>query len=370
MTQTTQQAQGEEQRMLIDSYRVWTRGEGVPIVEDFAVDLRTIEVRPWDRLGLNGAIVNVAGRGDFLDMWLLEIPAGGQGAPQHHLFEAVAYVISGRGSTVIETPNGEHTFEWGPKSMFALPLNAPYQLFNGSGQEPARVALTTAAPISFNLYKNADFLFGMDFSFTERVSGPAEYFTGVGTQITYHHGGLDHHTWETNFVPDLELFTELRPQEHRGKASKTIMFMMAEGVLHAHMSDIPKGIYKKAHRHMGGTHIYPVTGLGYSLLWYEGETERKRIDWCHGYVYSPPDNMYHQHFNLTGQPARYFAVKMGNVKYPVTNRMTSQFAASSAQIAERKTQIEYENEDPAIRALYLRELERAGIDVSTVALPS
>ena len=40
---------------------------------------------------------------------------------------------------------------------------------------------------------------------------------------------------------------------------------------------------------MGGTHIYPVSGHGYSLLWYEGNEERRRVDWSYGVVYSPPD---------------------------------------------------------------------------------
>ncbi|GAA5199905.1 hypothetical protein GCM10023322_76580 [Rugosimonospora acidiphila] len=348
-------------RFLINAYRDWVEGEGVPLIEDFAVDLRTAPVAPWPRLGVNGAVVNVAGRGDFLDLWLLDLPPGQALVPQHHLFEAVAYVISGRGSTTIETRDCSHSFEWGPKSMFALPLNARYQLFNASGREPARIALTTAFPIMMNLLHNADFIFDVDFEFAERLRGPAGHFRGEGRHLSDLHADLTHNFWETNFVPDLGVFAELRPLERRGTASNGIQFMLADGVLHAHMSEIAVGRYKKAHRHMGGTHIYPVTGAGYSLLWYEGDTTRHRVDWCHGVVYSPPDNMYHQHFNVSGEPARYFAVKMGNYRYPVTARMNSQFAASSEQIRERKTQIEYEDEDPAIRELYLSELAKVSI---------
>jgi uncharacterized RmlC-like cupin family protein len=349
-------------KFLVDSYREWVSGEGIPLAEGFAVDLRTLDVAPWSRLGARGAVVNVAGRGDFLDLWLIELPPGGEADPQHHLFEAVAYVISGSGSTVIETGAGAHSFEWGPKSMFALPLNARYQLFNASGLEPARIALTTAAPITMNLYRDPAFVFGVDFEFAERVQDLRNRLGGSGRSIHDRHEDLDHNMWETNFVPDLSAFAQLQSHERRGKASRSISFLMADGVMHAHMSEIPAGRYKKAHRHMGGTHIYPVTGEGYSLLWYEGDTERIRIDWCHGVVYSPPDNMYHQHFNLSDESARYFAVKLGNYRYPVTSRMNGQFSASTADIRERKTQIEYEDEDPAIFQLFRKEL--AATDVA------
>ena len=352
--------QDEPMRFLVSSYRDWVADEGVPLVEGFSVDLRSTPVAPWARFGINGSVINVAGRGDFLDLWLLELPAGSSMTPQHHLFEAVVYVISGRGNTTIEANGHSHSFEWGPKSMFAIPLNATYQIFNSSGREPARIAVTTAFPIAMNLIRNADFIFGVDYDFSERIVAPDSHFHGSGRPILHRHNDKDEHFWETNFVPDLGVFGQLKSLERRGKASKGIKFLLAEGVLHAHMSEIPVERYKKAHRHMGGTHIYPVTGQGYSLLWYEGDTERIRVDWQHGFVYSPPDNMYHQHFNVSDEPARYFAVKMGNYRFPVTARMSGQFGATAQQIRDRKTQIEYEEQDPAIHAAYVDELRKVG----------
>lgn len=352
----------EDKGYLVSSYRNWIVDEKLPLHEDFLVDLRTAEVAPWGRFGVNGAVVNVAGRGDFLDMWLLEVPAGSSSTPQHHLFEAVAYVISGRGSTTVETPTGDHSFEWGPKSMFVIPLNATYRLFNGSGRDAARLALTTAFPITINVFRDADFVFGTEHVFSDRFDGPGNY-DGTGAEVNEWHNGTERNLWVTNFVPDMGVFNELKSQEWRGKASNSISFVLADGILNAHMSEIPVGSYKKAHRHMGGTHIYPVTGRGYSLLWYEGETERHRVDWEHGCVYSPPDNMYHQHFNLSDEPARYFAVKFGSYRYPVTSRAAGQYAAAGdlKELRKRKTQIEYEDEDPAIRQLYLNELSAVGL---------
>lgn len=350
-------------QFLISPYRDWVRGESVPIHEDFGVDLLHAEVAPWARLGINGAVLNVAGRGDFLDSWLLEIPSGGSSIPQHHLFEAVVYVISGRGNTVITTASGSHSFEWGATSMFAIPLNAKYQFFNASGHEPARLAMTTAFPIAMNIYRNDDFIFHTDKEFPER--SVSDDFMGNGTPVRHKRNDRERDFWITNFVPDLGSFGELHGNGFRGKSSRSVVFLLADGILHAHMSEIPQGGYKKAHRHMGGTHIYPVTGRGYSLLWYEGETEPRRVDWQHGVCYSPPDNMYHQHFNLSDEPSRYFAVKFGNYRYPTTGRMAGQFNVIDNYQANKSkgSQIEYEDEAPFIRELYKEELAKVGLTI-------
>src|SRR5918992_6285931 len=140
-----------EPRFLVDTYLDWIKTEGIPIVEDFGIDLLEVDVKPWARLGAEGAYTLLKGRGDFLDTYVLQIPPGGSTNPQKHLFEEVVYVLDGRGSTTVESASGEkHSFEWGPKSLFALPLNARYQHFNASGQRPARVVSTTNAPMMIN----------------------------------------------------------------------------------------------------------------------------------------------------------------------------------------------------------------------------
>ena len=125
-------------RMNIDSYLEWLKGEGIPTAEDFGIDLFKVETKPWARVGVNGAAVHLKGRGDFLNMFLFDIPPGKSTSPQQHLYEEVFYVLAGHGSTTIEVADGRtHTFEWGAKSMFAIPLNAKYRHFNGSGSEQA-----------------------------------------------------------------------------------------------------------------------------------------------------------------------------------------------------------------------------------------
>ena len=121
-------SQTPELGLMVDPYLSWATGEGVPIAEDFGVDLLALETARWARFGVDGAIINLKGRGDFLSVFLLDLPPGGETVPVAHLCEQVVYVLSGHGSTTVEAADGsKHNFEWGPKSLFALPLNARYR---------------------------------------------------------------------------------------------------------------------------------------------------------------------------------------------------------------------------------------------------
>ena len=79
--------------LLLDPYLTWAQGEGVPIHEDFGVDLLAAETAPWARFGCDGAIINLKGRGDYCTVFLFDIAPGGQSAPLRHLYEDVYYVL-------------------------------------------------------------------------------------------------------------------------------------------------------------------------------------------------------------------------------------------------------------------------------------
>jgi mannose-6-phosphate isomerase-like protein (cupin superfamily) len=216
-----------ERKLLIDPYLEWTAREGIPIHEDFGFDLLTAETAPWPRLGdrCKAAFVHLKGRGDWMTVFLLEIPPGGQSAPQQHLFDELFYVVSGSGSVVVEMPNGgRHAFEWGPRSLFAPPLNCRYRIFNASGSEPVRLASSNNMRILMNVLHDADFLFDHPFGFPEREGLPG-YYSGEGEMTAIRPG---RNLWETNFVPDLGAF-ELKPWEARGVGSSNIQFLMSEG---------------------------------------------------------------------------------------------------------------------------------------------
>jgi gentisate 1,2-dioxygenase len=328
----------------------------VPVHEDFGFDLLSLDLAPWPRMGARGAYAHCLGRGDFADMYVCEIAPGGRTAQQRHLYEAVVYVLAGRGSTTVEAPEGRRTFEWHAGSLFAIPLNAPYQHFNGSGKESARFAAVTDLPLVMNIFRSEAFIFDNPAAFPERFGDP-KYNQGQGTFLPRTPG---RHMWETNFVPDLRTL-ELQRWDERGAGSSNIVFALADGTMHAHMSEMPVGTYKKAHRHGADFHVFNVSGRGYSLYWYEGETELRRFDWRFGSVFTPTDMLFHQHFNTSSEPARYLAIAFGGMRYPTIADKRKTFAGMDRSVKDGGRQIEYEDEDPRIRRMYEEELTRNGV---------
>ena len=167
--------------------------------------------------------------------------------------------------------------------------------------------------------------------------------------------------WETNFVHDLTSF-KLYELEARGKGSLNVSFVLADGTMHSHVSQIPAGRYKKAHRHAAGTHVHAVDGEGYSLLWYEGDSEFKEFPWKHGFMYTPPFWMFHQHFNTCARPARYLACSLGSRRYPfISLRRRSSEGGGSISVQQGGRQIEYEDQDPRIHRKWLEALRVTGV---------
>jgi uncharacterized RmlC-like cupin family protein len=347
----------EHPKLLLDPYLAWCDKEGAPIIEDFGIDLLAIPTAPWPRFGVDGAIAHLKGRGDFVSIFVLDLAPGALTSAQKHLYEEVVYVLSGYGSTTVEASDGrKHSFEWGPKSLFALPLNARYQHFNTSGRERARLASVNNLCLQLNLFHNEAFVFDNPFEFPER-QGAATHFSGEGEFVPVRPG---RNMWETNFIPDLSAF-ELKTWMERGAGGSNMMFVLADGTMHAHTSQMPVGTYKKGHRHGPDFHVFAVTGHGFSLLWYDVAKDLVRVDWKHGVVFAPPDQMFHQHFNTSRDPARYLAVAFGGLRYPFTESKRQVFKGMDVTVKDGGCQIEYEDQDPRIHRMYLEELAKHGV---------
>jgi quercetin dioxygenase-like cupin family protein len=350
----------------IDPYLDWVSKEGIPVTEDYGIDLFKVETALWPRYGVKGAAVHLKGRGDFANMFLFDIPPAAATTPQRHLYEEVVYVLEGSGSTQLEFGDGsKRSFEWGPRSLFAIPLNANHRHFNGSGRERALLVSTTDLPLVMNTFHNEKFIFATTFDFADRA-GKNEYYSGEGDLITVRPGN---HMWETNFVPDLASIG-LKSWGDRGAGGTNIMFVLADGTMHAHISEMPVGTYKKGHRHGPGFHVMCVTGHGYSLLWFEDEKDFLRIDWKHGVVFPPADRQFHQHFNTSAHPARYLATGVGGLRYPLTYGQRRSLlgvkpgekGAVSTSTKEGGDQIEYEDQDSRIHRIWLGEMKAHDVE--------
>ncbi len=354
-------------RIHIDPYLEWVKKEGLIVHRGFYLYLVDVETRMWDRVGVPAAACHLNGRGDFANMFVFDLPPGGSTLPQQHIYEEVVYCLSGQGSTQLEFADGtKRSFEWGERSMFAIPLNAKYRHFNGSGREKARIVSTTDLPMLMNVFHNERFIFENKFDFSERI-GKENHYGGDGDLVMIRPGN---NLWETNFVPDLDAI-ELKPWGERGGGSTNIMFVLADGLMHAHISEMPLGTYKKAHKHGAGVHVMCVSGTGYSLLWFDGDKDYERIDWKHGMVFPPAEQQFHQHFNTSKRPARYFATGVGGLRYPFLAHMRKATGATrdgdKAEVGAATSvklggdQIEYEDQDQRIQPLFDAECSKNGI---------
>ena len=124
----------QKARYGIDPYLDWVKAEGIPVAEDYGVDLFDVETAPWPRYGVKGAAVHLKGRGDFANMFVFDIRPAAR--PRR------SGISTKRSSTCSKAPARpssnsptarKRSFEWGPSSLFAIPLNAKHRHFNGSG---------------------------------------------------------------------------------------------------------------------------------------------------------------------------------------------------------------------------------------------
>ncbi|HEY1374055.1 MAG TPA: cupin domain-containing protein [Candidatus Binatia bacterium] len=335
------------------AFEQWVDYEGIPMILDYMVpDLNTVTLRPWDRMGAAGSWVVLGAPEDQMAMgaYICEIAAGKSIKPQKHLYEEIVYVVSGSGATTVWNEGQKPlTFEWKRGSLFAPPANTWFQHFNGSGLEPARYVALTNAPAVFNMFHSYDFIMNNPYRFKERFDGDSEFFSGKGES---HPGRV----WESNFVPDI-VNLKLHEFNVKGPGLRHVEIELSSNTLSCHLNDSPVGVYKKAHRHGPGAYIIIIGGRGYTLQWKERQ-KWKRFDWGPMSMMSPPNRWFHQHFNLGKDHIRQLALKGWGQKYPI-GAWEQMFKSTEAG----GDMIEFEDEDPAIRAMYVEELKKEGIEL-------
>ena len=263
-------------------------------------DARTEPLGPWEDMGVDGLYIKMADY-QITDGWILEIPPHGQTNSQRHMFEAGMYFFGGPGHITIQQDDQRpQRIDFQYRTLFSIPLNVSYQLFNES-DEAVRVVVVTSFPFIINALHNEEFVFDNPFVFRDRYDGEegfTRYRTHPRENLTI-----------TNVVPDALEF-ELDNYDHRGKGTTNMHWTMSGNtMIDLHVSEMPSGKYKKAHRHSSDAFILLLSGDGYSLTWPEGRYEdRIRVDWNEGTIFVPPIYWYHQHMNPGETSARYLAI--------------------------------------------------------------
>jgi mannose-6-phosphate isomerase-like protein (cupin superfamily) len=301
-----------EKLIINDPYRSWLASEGVQIIDEFAFeDLHAVELGPWERKGGKGSVINIPYPMLINDSQLIEIKPGGKSEPEHHLYEEIVYVLSGRGATSVWVDDG-------PKQTFECTYNDP------------------------------DFIFNNNYVFKGRYGEEETFFSGSGKLYSGR-------VWQASFlpnVPDMPLYS----WEGRGAGGINVMFDMAGNQMKGHVSEFPVGTYKKGHQHGPGAHLLILSGdAGYSLTWTkEDMSDVVKSDWKVGsMVIVPSAGCYHQHFNSGSRRARYLAIGYGSGGE--APGLYAPFAGSGGADVSQKEggmQVEYEDENPMVLDMF------------------
>lgn len=311
------------EQWLVSARAQWPLFEGVVID-----DVMSMELQAWPQMGagIEGLYLRFA---DYqsTDGRLLGLAQGTATLVDRHLYEKSVYVLSGAGYVVFYDEAGGMTrLDWQAGDLFAVPLNVPHQFF-GSSPEPSRLLLVTSFPLLLNLFADEAFVGDSDYFFNERFNGEADYFSGAAPQP-----GRRALTNVVRGLPDVA--TEAA--DRRGAGSRRAGWQMAgNSMLSMHLSEIPAGRYKKAHRHSSDAFILILSGEGFSMTWPGGMFERhQRVDWQAGTLFVPPTYWYHQHLNSSDQPARYLAINTPELIQNLGLRFSDQLEHDQKQVRD------------------------------------
>ena len=353
-------------------YERWMSAEGLPVVKGYGLaDVREIDRLDWSRTGGKGAFIHLAGMEGFTGMHVGEIPSQKALDPQRHLYQQFITILSGRGSAEVWLPGetAKTTFEWQQDSLFSIPLNCSYRLYN-TGTEPVVYLAVNDAPTVMDIFHNEAFIFDNDYKFTDRFQ-PSDDFYSTSNRYENYAGGIS----ETNFVENINSVT-LDPLAVKGNGVDRTAFEMAGSTMVAHVNTWPVGRYHKAHHHLGGAILYGLRSEGYVLIWPQEAGVRPyeqgngdavvKVDWGVGSVYSPPTKWFHQHFNTGDEPARQLAFRGGSVNHPTGirragNRIIEGKPGVHVSVREGGSLVSYEEEDPRILEDYREALSRNGL---------
>jgi oxalate decarboxylase/phosphoglucose isomerase-like protein (cupin superfamily) len=338
----------------------WMDALGLPVYSGYYIEnLGALQLGRWEERGCDAAFIQLEGSQGITETRVSEVPARGVLPPVRLAFDEVVYVVEGRGATTVWRSGGERkSFEWTDKSMFLLPRHHFHQFSNTSGTRPARLLHYNYFPLLLSASPDPD-------AFITTSRGEAaepEMAKSVDLEALYAEPSLKvidvedvawkrrGSVWVGSFFPDMSAWDKLTETRNRGAGGRSVAMEFPGSEISCHMSMFPARTYKKAHRHGPGRAIVIPAGEGYSVMWEEGK-EKVIAAWKPGSLITPPNRWFHQHFNVGQQPARYLAF------HPPL-----QFDGHAEKVEDRaRDQIEYVDEDPAVRERFEAELDKRGL---------
>ena len=355
MTQEAEVVQLQKVQIDTDSrakllpYDQWVESLDLPIHRGYFVeDVRNLEVAPWPEMGCNAAFIQLAGMEGVADARVTEIPPGGSTKPVRFALDEVFYVAEGQGlATVWGDGVARKTFEFSPRSLFVIPRGAIRQFANARGDRPARLVANTFLPVGMSLVPDPTYFFNNNFQDNGLLETSEDELYSVAKRAPGGRGA----SWFGNFFTDLAAWNGLVPHRQRGGGGHVVDIGFPNSEMGGHMSVFPPGTYKKAHRHGPGVVIIIPAGEGFSIMWPEGE-EKVVVPWHEASMFVPPNRWFHQHFNVSVEPARYLALS------PLKQVRGLGDGANRLEL----NQVEYPNEEPWIRDMFKEELGKRGLE--------
>lgn len=289
-------------------YDLFIESQGIPIHRAIGVhNIQDLPMAPWKRLGGRGTAIQLLGSEHHWGMYVVEVPGAGALNAERHLYEEIYYVVEGRGTTEAWQSGSpkKQTFEWGPGSLFAIPLNTMHRVVNATSS-PALLLAATTAPNIINLLRDAEFVINCPYDFLRRFDASDDYFKPVEDIYADPVRGLAMR--RTNVIPDI-LTCELPRDNRRSFSYRRVEPHMAGANFYMKIAQYSTGQYSKAHKHSSGAILVCIKGKGYSYTWPDrlgmqpwkagmGDQVKKQTYEPVGMISAAPmkGDWFHQHF--------------------------------------------------------------------------
>jgi len=355
-------------------YDHFIEAQGIAIHRDIGVHkVQDLPLAPWPRMGGRGIAIQLLGTEGMYGLYVVEVPGAGALNVERHLYEEVFYVVEGRGTTEVWHEKSQKlTFEWGPGSLFAIPLNAFHKIVNATSS-PALLLAATTAPNILNILRDPDFVMNCPYEFLNRFDGTGDYFKPVEDIYADPVRGLAMR--RTNIIPDI-LSCELPRDNRRSFDYRRIEPHMAGANFYMKIAQYRTGQYSKAHKHSSGAILVCIKGKGYSYTWPDtfgmrpweaGQSDKVRKQTYEpvGMISAAPmrGDWFHQHFGTHPEGLRLLVF---DGPYGPGFRRGGAPGGDAADVGAVDTRdggnaISYVDEDPQVRKTYETALKAEGM---------
>ena len=121
----------------INSYLEWVENEGLRVAEGLSLNLFEAETGDWPRFGAKAAVCHFTGSGDYNNMFVIELPAGGSTLPQTSVRGDLLRARRPRFDAARVRRRAQTQLRVGAAQLLRDPARRKYRHFNGSGTSRA-----------------------------------------------------------------------------------------------------------------------------------------------------------------------------------------------------------------------------------------